>query len=149
MVLCYKFINMCLRLYTPGLSVLTTALVKHWCLGKLQVYMFCRKVAGIHEQDFKKMWRFLPKNLVSTHIDTSIKVSIVFYISILLRKVSIVSIPVSILVPYYIAIQEISDKLKKIVRNVLEILNTNIWNILIMISWNLWENLGAILEIGT
>ncbi len=43
-----------LTIYTHGLSVPITALVKHWCLGKLQVYMFCRKVVGIHEQYLKK-----------------------------------------------------------------------------------------------
>ncbi len=32
-----------------------TMLVDHWCLGQLQVYMFCSKIVGIHEQDFKKM----------------------------------------------------------------------------------------------
>ncbi len=45
-----------------GLSVLITAFVKHRYLGKLQVYMFCRKVVGIHKQDFKKMWRCLHQN---------------------------------------------------------------------------------------
>ncbi len=49
--------------YTHGLSVLITALIKHRRLDKLQVYMFRRKVVGIHEQDFKKMWQFLYKNL--------------------------------------------------------------------------------------
>ncbi len=42
-----------LTMYTYGLSVRITELVKQWCLGKLQVYMFWRKVVGIHEQDFK------------------------------------------------------------------------------------------------
>ncbi len=46
-----------------ALRVLITVLVKHWYLCKLQVYWFCRKVVGIHEQDFKKIGRFLYKNL--------------------------------------------------------------------------------------
>ncbi len=48
-----------LWLYTHGLKVLITALVKHWYLGKLQVYMFCLCFEGklwgftrIHERDF-------------------------------------------------------------------------------------------------
>ncbi len=49
--------------YTHGLSVLTTAFVKQCCTGKLQICMFCRKIVGIHEQDFKKMRWFLYKNL--------------------------------------------------------------------------------------
>ncbi len=48
-------------------GVLITALIKHWCLGKLQVYMFWRKVLGIHEKDFKKLWRFLYKNLTGLY----------------------------------------------------------------------------------
>ncbi len=51
-----------LWLYIYGLSVLTTALVKHCCLGKLQVYIFCRKVVEIHEQDFKKIFSQCWKN---------------------------------------------------------------------------------------
>ncbi len=45
-------------------------------------------------------------------------------------------------------IQEILDKLQRNVRNVLETPTANFWNILIMISWNLQENLGATSEIG-
>ncbi len=60
---------------------------------------------------------------------------------------------VSILVPYNITIQEILDKLKTFfernIRNVLKTLLTNFGNILIMISWNSWENLGATSEIGS
>ncbi len=44
-----------IRLHTHGPSVLITALIQHWYLGKLHVYMFCRKVAGIREQYFKKI----------------------------------------------------------------------------------------------
>ncbi len=47
-----------ITVYTCGLNVLITAHLKHWCLGKLHVYMFYRKLWGrtwIHEQNLKKI----------------------------------------------------------------------------------------------
>ncbi len=57
--------------YTHGLRVLITAFVKHKCLDKLQVYMFCpcfaeklRGFSRIHEQDYKKILRQRWKNFI-------------------------------------------------------------------------------------
>ncbi len=72
------------------------------------------------------------------------------FILILLYKVSI---PVSILVPYNITIQEISDKLKKFfeisVRNILETLTYKFLKYFDKISRNLRENFEATSKIGT
>ncbi len=46
-------------LYTHGQSVLITLVS-----GQVaSLHMFCRKVVGNHRQDFKKLWRFLYKDL--------------------------------------------------------------------------------------
>ncbi len=50
-----------LLLYTHRLSVLTTALLKHQCLSKLLVYMFCRRVVGFTSKILRKCDNFCIK----------------------------------------------------------------------------------------
>ncbi len=99
-----------------------------------------------------------PLDNISCYTRTSTQYPYLFELQMLKNQktfnIGYISKPVSLLAPYNITIQEISNKLKKLfernVRNVLEtLIITNFGNILMIILWNLWENVGATLEIDT
>ncbi len=125
-------------------------------------YLFVHTEQAEHPKDAQsmcdlvKIWSTILHRKARYELPTTYNSDIVDCELVMLKyRKSLVSIrinTVSILVPY-ITIQEILDKLKifleRNVRNVLETLTTNYWNILIMILWNLQENLGATSEICT